>query len=371
MEDTVFRLFSLIRLALSIVLLLAFSIIVEATTVRVHYDVGYGNRITIRGSRSPFTWTKGVAATWTTSNVWVYTWPSTMGDVEIKPLINDISWSTGGNYRIRAGSTVDIYPFFGPSRGTLVKIPNFYSPQFGNSRTLIVYLPPSYYENRLKRYPVLYMHDGQNIFDASTSFGGVEWGVDETANRLIGSGSMEEVIIVGIYNSGGNRIYEYTPCCDSQYGGGGANLYEGFIINTVKPYVDRYYRTIPKRENTALMGSSLGGLISFYIGYRRSDIFSKVAALSSSFWWDEEAMVRTVDFATTRVPIKIYIDAGTNSDGLAETTDMRNALVEDGYLQGKDLYYYIAQGASHSEYWWAARIQIPLTYLFPPGSTVY
>src|SRR5439155_250061 len=122
--------------------------------------------------------------------------------------------------------------------------------QLGNSRSLLVYLPPSYYENYLKRYPVLYMQDGQNIFDASTSFGGVEWGVDETADQLIRNGQMDEVIIVGLYNTGANRLYEYTPCCDPTYGGGGADNYENFMINTVKPFIDRGFRTIPKREDT-------------------------------------------------------------------------------------------------------------------------
>lgn len=360
-----------LRYGLSLLLLLICCTVVEATTVRVHYDVGYGSRITIRGSAAPFSWTAGVNATWTTGNVWVYSWPNYYGDVQIKPLINDRVWSTGANYRIPAGATVNIYPFFGPAKGTLQKVYNYYSPELGNSRTLIIYLPPSYYENSLKRYPVLYMHDGQNIFDAATSFGGVEWGVDETADRLIGEGSMEEVIIVGIYNSGGSRLYEYTPCCDAYYGGGGVDNYGNFIINNVKPYMDRYYRTIPKRENTALMGSSLGGLASFYLGWKRSDIFSKVASLSGSFWWNDQNLTKQIRYSTTRVPIKVYLDAGTNNDGLTQTTELRNALVEDGYVQGRDLYYYVAQGASHSESSWAARLYIPLKYLFPAGSTVY
>jgi predicted alpha/beta superfamily hydrolase len=353
----------------SLLLLLLLSIAVQATTVRVHYDVGYGNRVTIRGNKTPLSWTTGVNAQWTPGNIWVYSWSSSIGDVEMKPLFNDVYWATGANYRIKAGATVDIYPFFGTARGTLRRVDNFYSPQLGNNRSLILYLPPSYYENTLKRYPVLYMHDGQNIFDATTSFGGVEWGVDETADRLIGEGSMDEVIIVGIYNTGGNRLYEYTPCCDAQYGGGGANSYENFVINTVKPYIDSNYRTIANREHTAVMGSSLGGLISFYMGWTRSDVFAKVASLSGSFWWDNQHLVGEVVAATARLPIKIYIDAGTSNDGLTETTNMRNALLQDGY--SNDLYYYVAQGASHNESAWAARVAIPLKYMFPFGSTTY
>lgn len=343
----------------------------EATTVRVHYDVGWGNRITLRGNKAPFSWNTGINATWTTGNAWTYTWSNSVGDVELKPLINDVTWSIGANYKVKAGTTVDIYPFFQSRNGTLVKITNFSSPQLGNTRTLRIYLPPSYSLNPLKRYPVLYMHDGQNLFEAATAFGGVEWKVDETANSLINGGSMDEVIVVGLDNTGGNRIYEYTPCCDPTYGGGGADLYERFIIETVKPYIDQNYRTLSSNKNTALMGSSLGGLVSVYIGRRRPDVFSKVGGLSSSFWWNNQALTQEVEAATSKVAVNIYIDAGTNSDGLTETTRMRDALVADGYVQGKDLYYYVAQGAGHNEASWAARLNIPLTYLFPWQSTVY
>jgi len=357
--------------SLTALLLLVVGMAAEATTVRVHYDVGYGNRITLRGSKAPLSWSTGTNATWTTGNVWTLSWSNTVGDVEVKPLINDVTWSTGANYRVKAGATVDIYPFFGPASGRLQKVSNFYSPQFGNSRTLVIYLPPSYSENPLKRYPVLYAHDGQNLFEASTAFGGVEWRMDETANSLIGNGSMDEVIIVGIYNGGSNRIYEYTPCCDPQYGGGGADKYERFILDTVKPYIDQNFRTLPTKPNTALTGSSLGGLVSFYIGRRNPTAFGKLAALSSSFWWNNQALTKEVEASTTKVPVSFYIDAGTSGDGLTETTRMRDALVADGYVQGQDLYYYVAQGAGHNESAWAARLHIPLTYLFPWQSTAY
>ena len=336
-----------------------------AATIRVHYDTGWGHSISIRGSKPPLSWSDGRDATWTTGNVWVYSWPDSTGDVELKPLVDDATWSTGGNYIVKAGTTVDIYPFFGASVGRLVQVNNFYSPQLRNYRSLIIYLPPSYSENTFKRYPVLYMHDGQNIFQASTAFGGVEWGVDETANTLVQHGLMEETLIVGIYNTGANRIYEYAPCCDPTYGGGGANLYERFVIDTVKPWIDSRYRTLTGREDTAMMGSSLGGLVSFYIGRRNPATFSKVAGMSSSFWWNNQALTRTVETSTAHVPVSFYIDAGTVNDRLSETTRMRDALVAGGYVQGRDLYYYIANGASHNETSWAARVYIPLEYLFP------
>jgi predicted alpha/beta superfamily hydrolase len=139
----------------------------------------------------------------------------------------------------------------------------------------------------------------------------------------------------------------------------------------VKPYVDQNYRTLPSNKNTALMGSSLGGLVSFDIGRRQPTKFSKVGALSSSFWWNNQMLPNAVEAATGTVAVNFYIDAGTSSDGLTDTTRMRDALVVDGYVQGKDLYYYVAQGAGHNEASWAARLNIPLTYLFPWQSTVY
>jgi predicted alpha/beta superfamily hydrolase len=271
---------------------------------------------------------------------------------------------------VRAGTTVDVYPFFGPSSGRLVKVTGFYSPQLGNSRTLVIYLPPSYNENPLKRYPVLYMHDGQNLFEAATSAFGTEWQVDENINASVGGGRMDEVIVVGVSNTA-NRIWEYTPCCDADYGGGGADTYERFLIDTVKPYIDQNLRTLPGKATTALMGSSLGGLLSFYLARRNPTVFSKAGCLSSSFWWNNETLTVQVEQSTAHVPVKLYLDAGTSNDGLPQTTRMDQALLADGYAQGLDLDLYTAQGGAHNEASWAARVRIPLEWLFPWQSTAY
>lgn len=204
--------------------------------------------------------------TWTSGNVWVWEAPSTLSSFEFKPLINDTTWSTGGNYKVTAATprSVHIYPFFGAPQGRTVTLTGFYSPQLNNRRDITLYLPPSYGENPAKRYPVLYMHDGQNLFDARTAFGGVEWQVDETLDRLIGQGTVRETIVVGINNTA-DRISEYTPTTDPQYGGGNANTYLDFVQQTLKPYIDTHYRAFSGAPDTLMTGSSLGGLLSCYM----------------------------------------------------------------------------------------------------------
>jgi predicted alpha/beta superfamily hydrolase len=337
-----------------------------ATTVRVHYAAGKEG-IQVRADKGAAGWSQGVPATPEGGplNVWTFTWPDALGDIQMKPTLGADKVSVGGVYRLAAGSTVDIYPFFGAPFGKVAIVPDFASPQLNNKRALRIYLPPSYQENAAKRYPVLYMHDGQNLFDAKTAAYGVEWGVDETINRLVATGVMDEVIVVGIDNTP-DRIPEYTPCCDPKYGGGKLNAYDAFIVETVKPYVDRTWRTLPGKATTAIMGSSLGGLASVLIAQRHPDIFSKAGGVSSSFWWNNGAMLAKVP---DHVPVKFYLDAGTRDDGLDDTTKMRDAMLAKGYRETDDLMFYKAEGARHNEASWAARVDKPLTWFFPWGST--
>jgi predicted alpha/beta superfamily hydrolase len=338
----------------------------NATTVRVHYPAGKEG-IHIRGDKGDTNWSRGVPATPEDGpvKVWTYTWPDALGEVQMKPTLGEDKVSIGGAYRIPAGATLDIYPFFGPPFGKVTIVPDLASPQLGNKRALRVYLPPSYAENPAKRYPVLYMHDGQNLFDAKTASFGVEWGVDETINRLVAMGKMDEVIVVGIDNTP-DRIPEYTPCCDPKYGGGKLDAYDHFIVETVKPYVDTHYRSLPGKDSTAIMGSSLGGLASVAIAQRHPDIFSKAGGVSSSFWWNEGAMIKKLP---ERVPVKFYIDAGTRDDGLEDTAKMRDAMLAKGYRADSDLLFYSAEGGRHNEASWAARVEKPLTWFFPWGSS--
>jgi predicted alpha/beta superfamily hydrolase len=211
------------------------------------------------------------------------------------------------------------------------------------------------------------MHDGQNLFDARTAAYGVEWGIDETVDHLVATGAMDEVIVVGVDNTPG-RIDEYTPCRDPRYGGGKLDAYGGFIVDTVKPMIDQALRTLPGKDNTAIMGSSLGGIASVAMAQRHPGVFSKAGGVSSSFWWNHNAMIANMP---ARVAVKFYIDAGTDGDGLEETMQMRDAMLKQGYVMGTDLLFYRAEGGGHNEKSWAARVEKPLTWFFPWGGTKY
>ncbi len=336
-----------------------------ATTVRIHYDAGAGKQIQVRADKGPMSWSRGVPATPDNANLWVYTWPDELGEVQMKPALGDDKVSIGGVYKLAAGSTIDIYPFFGPPFGKLKIVPKFDSPQLGNSRALRIFLPASYDENKAKRYPVLYMHDGQNLFDARTAGFGVEWNVDETINRLVAAGQMEEVIVVGIDNTP-DRIAEYTPCCDPKHGGGKLDAYRAFIVNTVKPYIDQNYRSLPGKANSALLGSSLGAVASLAIAQRHPDLFGKAGAMSGAFWWNKGELYTKL---TPRVDVLSYLDAGTSDDGMEDTVRMRDAMLAQGYQLNKDLLFYSAQGGSHNEKSWAARLDKPLLWFFPWSGT--
>jgi len=249
--------------------------------------------------------------------------------------------------------------------GNIKLIKDFYSPELGNKRNIIIYLPPNY-ESSNDRYPVLYMHDGQNIFDASTSFNGIEWSADETAEKLINEGVIKPIIIVGIYNAGSERINEYSPWIDKNYGGGKGELYAQFIVNTLKPFIDNNFRTLSDRENTAILGSSMGGLISLYIGLKYNNVFSKIGVMSPSFWFSDRKVFEFIN--STEVPNEtiIYMDIGTmeGSNPDVYVNDTRNMYKLLQKKSNVEVLYMEDRGAIHSESAWAKRFPEVLVYFF-------
>jgi predicted alpha/beta superfamily hydrolase len=243
---------------------------------------------------------------------------------------------------------------------------SFRSQFLSTERTLIVFVPPGYEGDEARRYPVLYLHDGQNIFDKATAFG-EEWRADETAQRLIESGAVEPMIMVGIYNTGEHRLDEYTPTGVEGKGGGQADAYGQMLVQEVKPFIDQHYRTLPSTENTALGGSSLGGLVTMHLGLKYPTVFGKLAVLSPSVWWDGRVILREVEALPGKLPLRIWLDAGTG-EGQEVTSDtrmLRDALIAKGWTLEGDLRYYEAEGAGHDERSWAARMDAVLAFLFP------
>lgn len=252
---------------------------------------------------------------------------------------------------------------------------NFHSTILNNDRDVIVYLPPGYDLEKAKRYPVFYMHDGQNLFDGATSYiPGQEWRVDEMAQSLIAAGKIEPLVIVGIYNTGKDRINEYTPAEDAKYKmGGKADLYGRMLVEELKPFIDRTYRTRQGAENTGLGGSSLGGIVSLYLGLKYSNVFGRLAVVSPSVWFANYHIVHYVEALPTKPMVRIWLDIGAREgstdqeaqQSVAGARILRDALSKKGWQFGKDLQYHEAEGAEHNERAWAARTGPILEFLFP------
>jgi predicted alpha/beta superfamily hydrolase len=247
----------------------------------------------------------------------------------------------------------------------------FHSQFLPDDRDIIVYLPPGYEADEAKRYPVLYLHDGQNLFDGATSYSpGQEWRADETAQALIEAGKIRPLIIVGIYNAGGSRVDDYTQSPSHILKRGGqADLYGRLIVEELKPFIDRSYRTIP--GDAGLGGSSLGGLVSMYLGLKYPDVFSRLAVMSPSVWWDDRRLLKDVAAAPAGPRARIWLDIGTHEgkdspeEVVADARMLRDALTAKGWVVGQDLDYVEAAGAEHNEAAWSKRFDQVLEFLYP------
>jgi predicted alpha/beta superfamily hydrolase len=215
------------------------------------------------------------------------------------------------------------------------------------------------------------MQDGQNLFDPETSFiKGNYWRMGETADELIVTGQIEPLVIVGIYNTGEHRIDEYTPPVeDRRLGGGQADAYGQMLVEELKPFIDHSYRTLPGTQNCGMGGSSLGGLVSLYLGLRYTWIFGKLAVMSPSVWWHNRAILRTVAQITRKPDLRIWLDVGTKESQLAapDVRALKRELVNKGWKRRKDLAYTEVTGAEHNELAWAERVAPMLKFLFPAG----
>lgn len=225
---------------------------------------------------------------------------------------------------------------------------HFFIPQLQRHRTIRIYLPTNYFKS-LDRYPVIYMQDGQNLFDQATAFHR-EWKVDKTINKLT-KGKRQKCIVVGIDNGGENRSNEYAPFKNSRLGGGEGDAYLSFIVETLKPYIDSHFRTQPQRETTAIAGSSMGGLISFYAGVRFPHIFGKIGAFSPSFWFNPQ--VCQLAKQSHYYPTYWYV-AGSQTESRYMRKNLEDvywALKQSGYTDA-ELQIIVRDRGKHNEIFW-------------------
>jgi predicted alpha/beta superfamily hydrolase len=337
------------------------------TTLRVHYPAG-AHPVSVRGDALPLDWGHGISMTAGADDTWEYavTLPSSVAQVEWKPLLDDGTWSIGPNFVAKRGQTVDVYPHFFNHAGTVSKLfASFHSTTLSNDRAVWLYLPPSYAENTRATYPVLYMHDGQNLFDAGAPWGG--WHVQDALDAGAEDGSIREVIVVGPENAGLAREWEYTPDYDSsENDGGGGDKYLTFLVDELKPKVDAMLRTRPGRATTGVVGSSLGGLISAYAGVTRAASFGLVGAMSPSTWWNSLSIVDDVAGMTSPRPDRVYVDYGDGDDGGEDTIFLVQKYLAIGYVEGTSFHSYVQPGGQHQENYWAQRFPGAAKFLFGP-----
>lgn len=300
----------------------------------------------------------------------------------------------GATYRVLAGSTdvsgllplafghSYVVPIPGggaeardyPSDGTLsarriVTTDSITSTILGNTRTLRVYLPRGYDTFPDRRYPVLYMHDGQNIFRPGGPFG--TWAIEDALDAAIRTGAIPQLVVVGIDNTN-DRLREYMPPYTTYQGAPGiGDQYASFLVDEVLPFIEARYRVATTPDQRGIAGSSLGGLISMYVAWERPDVFGRVASLSGSFWLDE---IVGVIAQGPRRPLRIYLDSGNlnqngtttgNPDSIHDTNGLRDTLLGLGYVVGRDLHHTIGYGHRHNEAAWEARSPGMLRALFP------
>jgi predicted alpha/beta superfamily hydrolase len=263
-----------------------------------------------------------------------------------------LSWARGSNYVLSAWeSDPEIWPyFFDSEKGHVTDILRFERNE--RKHAVRVYLPPGYAENHLRRYPVLYMQDGKNLFFPEEAFGGTEWQVDETMDRLDQMNAVRKVIVVGIAPQ--DRMVDYTLPGYADYG--------RFVVEVIKPAIDKTFRTRIGPGDTVAMGSSLGGLVSLFLAWQHPDIFGGAACLSSTFSFQNNLFERIA--REPKPPIRLYLDSGWPRDNFDHTNAMRDLLVSRGFTLGHDLLQFSFPDGVHNEDSWAGRIHMPFQFFF-------
>lgn len=322
--------------------------------IRVYYPLS-GKRITLRTDAD---WDLDLEPVEQTKLMARFIFESERPIIDFKPLLHTKTmknvWAQGENYTVYPFQQKErrLYPhFLDPAHGGTISRP-LKVPTSKGFRRIRIYKPPGYNENYLKRYPVLYMHDGTNLFFPEEAFLGQEWHVDENMDLLNALSIIDKTIVVGIY--AGRRNHEYTKPGYKEYGES--------IVKYIKPYVDRHHRTLANASKTMVMGSSLGGVVSFYLAWQYPHVFGKAICMSSTFGYKDDLYDRVL--TEEKRPIRIYLDSGWPKDNFEETRHMRDLLLLRGFEFGKDLLYFAFPRHSHGEKDWGTRSHLPFQFMF-------
>lgn len=319
--------------------------------VTVRYPVGAGQLVL----RTALDWDRDVQPIDHSAEGAVFDVACPDGTLALKPCLKRDGghhWSRGSDYVISPWEPdPEIWPFFfAEERGTVTEV--FQCSRHGRSHAVRVYLPPGYAENGLRSYPVLYMQDGRNLFFPQEAFGGNEWMVDETMDRLDRMNAVRKAIVVGIAPL--DRMSDYTLPGYRDYG--------QFLVEVIKPIVDMQFRTRSGPEDTVAMGSSLGGVVSLHLAWQYPQVFGGAACLSSTFGYQDDLFARVA--ADPKPPIRLYLDSGWPRDNFDATNAMRDLLVRRGFVLGHDLLQFSFPEGLHNEDSWAARIHVPFQFFF-------
>ncbi len=325
--------------------------------VRVHYPTNRG-RIVVRTEGD---WERDINAVAHSEDFHEFDVETDQPYFYFKPLLindRDERWSHGQNFLALADGAemLDVYPHFDENdRCSVCDVQTLAAESSGATHQFRVFLPPGYDENPLRRYPVLYMQDGQNLFFADEAFGGAHWKVQETLDVLDSMSAIDQVIVVGIYPE--DREREYTAT--------GYEDYARFIAKELKSHIDANYRTHDGAATTAIMGSSLGGVVSLFTAWQYPDVFGMVGSLSATLGWRDDLFERIAN--ETRRNLKIYLDSGWPRDNYEVTRNMHALLQRRGYAPGRDLMYFSFPNAPHNEHAWAMRSHLPYQFFFGTG----
>ena len=321
-------------------------------TLRVVYPLKEG-RIVLRTEQD---WEKDIEADEPLDggHTFTFTVESEKPFLYFKPVlrVGDDLYGTPGANRLVLMTEPDtrpVYPHFRSSGGGRFAPPiEFDSTRLGRRHRIRVYLPPGYSENTLKRYSVLYMQDGQNLFFPDEAFLGNDWHVDETIGVLDTMSVVDDFIVVGVYSK--DRFAEYTKP--------GYETYGSSLVGEVKPRIDQDFRTLPGPLHTGLIGSSLGGVVSFYLAWEWPDVFGRAGCLSSTFGYRDDLLERVL--SEEKRDVSFYLDSGWPEDNYEVTVSMAMALVSRGWEFGRDLTHFAFPLAEHDEKAWGLRLHLPL-----------